>query len=249
MTSTQQRVAVVTGASKGIGKAIALGLASQADVIYVNYSSNPNRADEVVKLIEQKGKKAFALGFNVSNAHEVTDAFEKITKDAGGIDILVNNAGISIDTLMLRAKESDWDQVMDINLKGAFLCSKAALKSMLRRENPGRIIFVSSVVGLMGNAGQTPYASSKAGLFGLCKSMAKEVASRNITVNAIAPGFVRTDMTDQLKEDQKQALLNQIPLKRWAEPEEISHLVEFLASDSASYITGQTISINGGLYL
>lgn len=246
--SVSTRIIVVTGASRGIGKAIALALAEPDAIVYVNYRSGEAEAMQVVAEIERNGGKAKAIAFDVANTESVQQAFEKIVSESGGIDVLVNNAGISIDTLVLRAKDQDWHTVMDVNLKGSFVCARAALRTMLKRPN-GRIIFMTSVVGQMGNAGQAMYSASKAGIMGLTKSIAREVASRGVTVNAVAPGFVKTDMTDSLKEDQKQALLTQIPLRRYAEPEEIASIVKFLASKSASYITGQVIAANGGMYL
>ena len=225
-----------------------MALAEPSALVYVNYRSGEKEALAVVAEIERLGGKAKAIAFDVADTESVQQAFEQIVKESGGIDVLVNNAGIAIDTLVLRAKDEDWQTVMDVNLKGSFVCTRAALRSMLKRPN-GRIIFMTSVVGQMGNAGQAMYSASKAGIMGLTKSIAREVASRGITVNAVAPGFVKTDMTDSLNEDQKQALLTQIPLRRYAEPEEIASIVKFLASTSASYITGQVIAANGGMYL
>ncbi|MCB0307935.1 MAG: 3-oxoacyl-[acyl-carrier-protein] reductase [Bdellovibrionales bacterium] len=248
MTDTIDRVVLVTGASRGIGKSIALALSNETSMVYVNYQKSASIAQEVVSEIKANGGQAKAIGFDVSDLNSVKESFEQMAKESKGIDVLVNNAGVSIDGLVLRAKEADWQKVIDVNLKGAFYCAQAALKTMLKRPN-GRIVFLSSVVGQMGNAGQAIYAASKAGIHGLTKSIAKEVASRNITVNAVAPGFVRTEMTDNLTEDQKQTLLRHIPLQRYAEPEEIASIVKFLVSTKASYVTGQVIAVNGGMYL
>lgn len=247
--TASMRIALVTGGSRGIGRAIATALSDADTFIYVNYRSGKEQAEEAVGEIQSKGGKAKALGFDVADSKAVNQAFDKIAQEHGGVDILVNNAGISIDNLVLRAKDSDLEAVFNTNLKGAFYCTRVALKTMLRRKNHGRILFLSSVVGQMGNIGQAVYASTKAGLLGLMKSVAREVASRGITVNAVAPGFVKTEMTDGLTEEQKQALLKGVPLRRWAKPSEIASVIRFLASEKASYITGQTISVNGGLFL
>ena len=239
---------MVTGASRGIGRAVAKALASPEALVYVNYRSGEAQALAVVAEIEAMGGKAKAIAFDVSDTESVEKAFGSIVAESGGIDVLVNNAGIAIDTLLLRAKDQDWSKTIDVNLKGAFVCTRQALRTMLKRPQ-GRVINMTSVVGQMGNAGQSMYAASKAGVIGFTKSIAREVASRGVTVNAIAPGFVRTEMTDGLTDDQKQGLLNQIPLRRWAEPEEIASIVKFLASEHAAYITGQVIAANGGMYL
>ncbi|MFH1018609.1 MAG: 3-oxoacyl-[acyl-carrier-protein] reductase [Pseudomonadota bacterium] len=252
MENPNRRVAVVTGASRGIGRAIALALAGPDIFVYVNDRPTPEEtelAKKVVAEIRAKGAQAQELMFDITNTEAVDQAFDTIAKEQGGVDVLVNNAGIAIDNLVLRIKESDWQKVIDVNLKGAFFCTKAALKTMMRRQNHGRIVSISSVVGQMGNAGQSVYAASKAGLIGITKSVAREVAARKITVNAVAPGFVRTAMTDRLTDEQKEAFLKAVPLGRWAEPEEVAHVVCFLVSEKASYITGQVIAVNGGLYL
>ncbi|MCI5071771.1 3-oxoacyl-[acyl-carrier-protein] reductase [bacterium] len=246
---TDSRIVLVTGASKGIGSAIANAFADGQHTVLVNYRSNKNQAQAVVDGIIEQGGNAQAIGFDVADAAQVEQAIAQITKEFGGVDVLVNNAGVSVDQLILRAKYEDWDKVMQTNLTGAFLCSKFAVKSMMRRKNNGRIIYVSSVVGEMGNPGQSMYAASKAGMLGLMKSLAKELASRNITVNAVAPGYVRTEMTMALTDEQRERFLKDIPLNRWAEPEEIAGAVKYLASREAGYITGHTLSINGGLYI
>lgn len=248
MTDSEKKVVVVTGASRGIGSAIAQAVSNPQTVTYVGFKSRESEANGVVSSIEKNGGHARPLRIDVSRPDQVKEAFDTVAKQDGGVNVLVSNAGISIDGLVLRAKDEDWQQVVDTNLRGAFICARAALKTMLKREN-GRIVFMSSVVGQMGNAGQAIYAASKAGLLGLTKSIAREVASRGITVNAVAPGFIKTEMTDQLPDEHKKALLNQIPLRRWAEPEEIATVVKFLVSERASYITGQTIAANGGMYL
>ena len=243
------KVIVVTGASRGIGRAIALGLASPQHFIYVNYLSNQSKADEVVAEIKKRDGDAKAIGFDVSNTEQVEKAFAQIAEENGGIDVLVNNAGIPLDGLLLRYKDEDWQKSINVNLTSVYACSKAALKTMMKRKNNGRIISMTSVVGQMGNAGQTVYSATKAGIIGFTKSLAREVASRNITVNAVAPGFVKTEMTDALTPEQQAKIMEQIPLKRVAEPEEIASVVRFLISPEAAYITGQTIAVNGGMYL
>lgn len=243
------RVIVVTGASRGIGRSIAIELASPKNFIYVNYLSNEAKAQEVVAEIQKRDGQAKAIGFDVSDPAQVEKAFEQIAKENGGVDVLVNNAGIPMDGLLLRYKDEDWQKSINVNLTSVYACTKAALKTMMRRKSNGRIISMTSVVGQMGNAGQSVYAATKAGIIGFTKSVAKEVASRDITVNAIAPGFVKTEMTDALTPDQQAKIMENIPLKRVAEPHEIASVVKFLASPEASYITGQTIAVNGGMYL
>ena len=252
MTSSTPRVIVVTGASRGIGRAISLALAQPNSFIYVNDRPGPEETESAKKVVSElraKGAGAKELLFDITDTAAVENGFETVAKENGGVDVLVNNAGIAIDGLVLRYKEADWDKVIDVNLKAAFFCTKAALKTMMRRQNHGRVVFVSSVVGQMGNAGQAVYGASKAGLVGLTKSIAREVASRQITVNAVAPGFVRTAMTDRLTDEQKEAFLKAIPLGRWAEPEEVANVVRFLSSEAATYVTGQVIAVNGGMYL
>lgn len=242
------QVALVTGGSRGIGKAICLKLASLGADVYVNFASKASAAEEVAEACKKLGVKAQPLGFDVSNSAEVDKAFDTIKESSGKLDILVNNAGISIDGLFIRMKDDDWTKTLNINLNGAFYCSRAAAKIMMKARY-GRIINISSVVGEMGNAGQVPYVSSKAGMIGLTKATAKELAPRNITVNAITPGFIETDMTEVLDEKLKSEMLNNIPLSRFGTADEVSSLVTFLSSPSAAYITGQVIGINGGLYM
>ncbi|MCC7460454.1 MAG: 3-oxoacyl-[acyl-carrier-protein] reductase [Proteobacteria bacterium] len=249
MSASEKKVIVVTGASRGIGRAIALGLASPQHFIYVNYLSNQSKADEVVAEIKKRDGDAKAIGFDVSNPEQVEKAFAQIAEENGGIDVLVNNAGVPYDGLLMRYKDEDWQKSINVNLTSVYACTKYALKTMMKRKNNGRIISMTSVVGQMGNAGQSVYAATKAGIIGFTKSMAREVASRNITVNAVAPGFVKTEMTDALTPEQQAKIMEQIPLKRVAEPEEIASVVRFLVSSEAAYITGQTISVNGGMYL
>ncbi len=242
------KVALVTGGSRGIGRAICVRLASQGAAVFVNFSSSPAAAEETLKACREFGVEAQALGFNVADSAAVDAAFDKIKEKFGKLDILVNNAGISRDGLLLRFKDSDWRETLSINLDGSFFCSRAAAKLMLKAKS-GSIVNISSVVGEMGNAGQAAYVSSKAGLIGLTKSMARELASRAITVNAITPGFISTDMTGSLDEKLKTEMLKSIPLARFGEPEDVANLVAFLVSPEATYITGQIIGINGGMYM
>ena len=243
------RSIVVTGASRGIGKAIAQALANDNSFVWVNYRSRQEDALLVVDQIRSAGGHAQDINFDVSSSESVQAAFATIEEVSGGVDVLVNNSGVAIDSLLLRSKDADIAKTIQTNLLGAMYCSRAAMKTMLRRKNYGRIISVGSVVGLMGNAGQTAYAASKGGLFAFTKSLAREVASRQITVNAVAPGFVKTDMTVGLKAEQQEAMLKMIPLGRYAEPDEIASVIQFLASSQSSYITGQVISINGGMFM
>lgn len=246
--SLKNKIALVTGGSRGIGRAISVRLASLGANVFVNYSSSPEAAEKTVSACREFGVEASALGFNVADSAAVDAAFEQIKAKTGKLDILVNNAGISRDGLLLRFKDADWRETLGINLDGAFYCSRAAAKLMLKAK-AGSIVNISSVVGEMGNAGQVAYVSSKAGLIGLTKCLARELASRSITVNAITPGFITTDMTGTLDESLKAEMLKSIPLARFGEPEEVANLVAFLASSQATYITGQVVGINGGMHM
>lgn len=239
------KIAFITGARRGIGRAIALKFAEQgADCILVARTA----PDELAEEIRALGRRALPLALDVSDAEGVDAAFKVAIKEMGGLDILVNNAGVTHDNLLIRMKLEQWRQVIDVNLSGAFYCIKAATRPMLKNEG-GRIINISSVIGQMGNAGQANYAASKAGLLGLTKSVAKELGSRGITVNAIAPGFIVTDMTAELSEEAKGALMGQIPLGTLGEANDVAELALFLASGRARYITGQTFNVDGGLVM
>ena len=239
------KIAFITGARRGIGRAIALKFAQGgADCILVARTAPDELADEIRAL----GRRALPLALDVSDAEAVDAAFKAAIKEMGGLDILVNNAGVTQDNLLIRMKLEQWRQVIDVNLSGAFYCIKAATRPMLKNEG-GRIINISSVIGQMGNAGQANYAASKAGLLGLTKSVAKELGSRSITVNAIAPGFIVTDMTADLPDEAKDALMGQIPLGKLGEANDVAELALFLASEKARYITGQTFNVDGGLVM
>lgn len=242
------KTAVVTGGSRGIGRAICIELAKQGANVVVNYSGSEAKAAEVVKEIEALGTKAVAIQANVADSAAVESLMKQALEMFGTIDILVNNAGITRDNLLMRMKEQEWDDVMDTNLKGVFLCTKAVTRQMMK-QRAGRIINISSIVGVAGNPGQANYVAAKAGVIGLTKTTAQELASRNILVNAIAPGFITTEMTDALPEEIKETMLKQIPLAKLGHPEDIAKAVVFLASDSANYITGQTLHIDGGLVM
>jgi 3-oxoacyl-[acyl-carrier protein] reductase len=241
------KIALVTGAAQGIGRDIALALANDgADVAICDV--NLEAAQKTAAEIEAKGKKSLALKTNVAVSADVTATMEQVVEKFGRLDILVNNAGITRDGLILRMKDEDWDLVLSINLKGAFLCAKAALKYMTKQRS-GTIINIASIVGAMGNAGQANYVASKAGLIGLTKTIAREYANRNITANAVAPGFIETAMTKALSENVRQELAKQIPVGKLGTPEDVANAVRFLASPWASYITGQVIHVNGGMYM
>jgi len=243
--SLSNRVAVVTGSGQGIGREIALMLAEQGASVVIS-DINAATAKEVAAEIETKNGKSIAIPVNVTVVGEVTKLVEQTLSSFGHIDILVNNAGITRDGLLLRMSEADWDLVLNINLKGAFICTQAVLRHMIR-QRWGRIVNIASVVGLTGNAGQANYAASKAGLIGLTKTTAREVASRSITVNAVAPGFIDTGMTQKLSENVKQEFLKQIPVGYFGLPKDVAYAVAFLVSEEAHYITGQVIHVNGGM--
>ncbi|HGL5368797.1 TPA: 3-oxoacyl-[acyl-carrier-protein] reductase [Staphylococcus aureus] len=240
--------ALVTGASRGIGRSIALQLAEEGYNVAVNYAGSKEKAEAVVEEIKAKGVDSFAIQANVADADEVKAMIQEVVSQFGSLDVLVNNAGITRDNLLMRMKEQEWDDVIDTNLKGVFNCIQKATPQMLRQRS-GAIINLSSVVGAVGNPGQANYVATKAGVIGLTKSAARELASRGITVNAVAPGFIVSDMTDALSDELKEQMLTQIPLARFGQDTDIANTVAFLASDKAKYITGQTIHVNGGMYM
>lgn len=241
-----QRVALVTGASRGIGRATALRLAQDGFAVMINYSKDPKPAYELAKAITEAGGRAQTFRADVSNPGDVKSMVDVTLKDFGRIDVLVNNAGITRDTLLLRLSEPDWDAVLDTNLKGAYLCTRAVLKSMWVRRS-GKIINVASVAGIVGNPGQTNYSAAKAGLIGFTKATAREVAARNINVNAVVPGFIETELTDKLPDDVKAKILERIPLQRFGLVNDVAEMIAFLASDQALYITAQLFVVDGGL--
>lgn len=244
----KDKVALVTGASRGIGKAIAIHLAANGAKVAVNYSSSESSAIEVVEIIKKNGGTAEIFKARVNVESEVEEMFTAIEKSLGVVDILVNNAGITKDNLLMRMKTEEWDSVIDVNLKGTFLCTRRAVKGMMKNRY-GKIINISSVVGFAGNAGQFNYSATKAGVIGMTKSAALELASRGIRVNAVAPGFIETDMTASLTDEVKAAYLEKIPLKSLGKPEDIANAVAYLASPLSDYMTGQTLHLNGGMYL
>lgn len=244
------RVALVTGASRGIGRAIALLLAERGATVVVNYAKGEAAAQQVCAEIAVAGGQAFAMGFDVGDEAAVDAAIKHIVTTHGGLDVLVNNAGLSIDALLMRARVEDFDTLCRTNLRGTFLCSKAATRHLLKAKDRGRVINLTSVVGEQGNIGQTMYAATKAGVIGITKSMARELSSRGVTVNAVAPGFIDTDMTQSaLQGDARTALLAQIPLGRVGDCSEVAEAVAYLASPAAGYITGHVLRINGGLLI
>jgi 3-oxoacyl-[acyl-carrier protein] reductase len=244
----KDKVAVVTGASRGIGRAIALELARRGASVVVNYNANAAAADEVVDAIQAQGGRAIPVQADVGDFEQAARLIETAIDTFGRIDILVNNAGTTRDQLLMLMKEEDWDLVLCTNLKGVFNCCKAAARQMMRQRS-GRIVNISSVSGIAGQGGQTNYSASKAGMIGFTKSLAKELGPRNVTVNAVAPGFVLSDLTADLSEDLKQRAIETTPLRRMGQPEEIAHAVAFLASDLASFITGEVLTVDGGLVM
>ena len=254
MTEQNERIIVVTGGSRGIGRAICLAFAAPQTRIFFNYFSPANpeaeeaAAAETIALVAQKGAQAVGLWANVAVADEVSGFFNQVIEAAGRVDVLVNNAGITRDSLLVRMKEAEWDAVLSVNLKGPFLCTQTVARIMMKQRS-GRIINIASIVGAIGNAGQANYVASKAGIIGLTKTAAKEYAGRSITVNAVAPGFIETDMTAALPEKAREAMLAQIPLGRPGQPEDVAAAVTFLASDAAAYMTGQVLHVSGGMYM
>lgn len=244
----QKPLALVTGASRGIGAAIALRLAKEGHYVLINYSSNESKAKEVLDELIRAGGEGELCGFDVSQPDQVDEKFEAVTKTRGPLAVLVNNAGITIDSLLIRMKNEDLDKTLSIDLKGAIYCTRAAAKSMMRARQ-GSIIQISSVIGECGNAGQSAYAAAKSGLIGFSKSVAKELASRQVRVNVVTPGYISTDMTGALTDAQKEAILRNVPLGFLGASEDVSSLVAFLASPASRYITGQVIGVNGGMYM
>ncbi|MDD4319963.1 MAG: 3-oxoacyl-[acyl-carrier-protein] reductase [Acidaminococcaceae bacterium] len=242
------KVAFVTGGSRGIGKAIVLALANAGADIAINYAGNLTAAEEVAEQVTAMGRKVILVQGDVANTTTATEMIEKVVTELGKIDILVNNAGITRDGLLVRMKEEDWDAVLTTNLKGVFNCTKAAAKHMMKQK-AGKIVNISSVVGIMGNASQANYAAAKAGCIGFTKSVAKELASRGINVNAVAPGFIATDMTKVLPEKVVEKMAAGIPLKHAGEPKDVANAVLFLVSEEAAYITGQTLNVDGGMLM
>ncbi|MEE4239829.1 MAG: 3-oxoacyl-[acyl-carrier-protein] reductase [Desulfopila sp.] len=242
------KTALVTGGSRGIGRAVCVRLAQLGAKVYINYVSQPEAALLTKEMVEKAGGVGEIIKFDIAGGQEVQDSIKQIIADAGSLDILVNNAGITRDGLIARMKESDWDEVLGTNLKGAFLCSKAASRAMMKKRW-GRIINITSVIGFSGNGGHSNYAAAKAGLVGLAKSLAREYATRGITVNCVAPGYIETDMTNSLGDEVKEKVQSEIPMGSLGTVEDIAAAVVFLAGDDARYITGQTIHVNGGLYM
>lgn len=245
---SERRVIVVTGASRGIGRAIATEMAGPQTDVIVNYNSSPEAARQTADFVASRGGTPELMQFSVADPEAVKSAFKQILGAHGRVDVLVNNAGIAKDNILVMMKSTEWDDVIDTNLKGAFLCSQAVIKPMMRQRH-GRIVNVTSVVGVIGNAGQSNYSAAKAGIIGLTRSLAREIISRNITVNAVAPGFIETDMTQSVSQKSREALLGQIPAARYGTPQEVASAVAFLASDAAAYITGQVLHVNGGMFM
>ncbi len=242
------KVALITGGTRGIGRAIALKLSEKGYNIAISYINNNKKAQEVVDEIEKNNVKALAIKADVSKEEEVNNMMKVINKELGNIDVLVNNAGITKDNLLIRMKTEDWDQVIDTNLRGVFLCTKAVARGMMKKRY-GKIVNIASIVGISGNTGQGNYSASKAGVIGFTRSIAKELGSRGINVNAVAPGFIETDMTQVLEDNIKDEMLKSIPLNRAGKPEDVANLVVFLCSEKADYITGQVIHVDGGMLI
>ncbi|MCM3087390.1 3-oxoacyl-[acyl-carrier-protein] reductase [Bhargavaea ginsengi] len=240
--------AIVTGASRGIGRAIAIALAKEGAKVTVNYAGSEDKAAETVRMIEQAGGEAIAIRASVSSAEDVKQLVDGTVERFGSVDILVNNAGITRDNLLMRMKEEEWDDVLSTNLKGVFLCTKAVARPMMKKRS-GTIVNLASVVGVAGNAGQANYVAAKAGVIGLTKTAAKELSARGIRVNAVAPGFITTDMTDKLPAEVKEGMLGQIPLGKLGDPDHVARAVVFLASEDSAYITGQTLHVDGGMVM
>lgn len=246
--SLEGKKALVTGASRGIGRAIALSLAEAGADVAINYSGSEAAAAETAQAVEALGRRAIVIKANVGKQDEFDSMVKEVIDQFGALDILVNNAGITRDNLIMRMKEDEFDQVIETNLKGVFNGIKAVTRPMMKQRS-GRIINISSVVGVLGNPGQANYVAAKAGVIGLTKASARELASRGITVNCVAPGFIQTDMTDKLPEEMRESLTGQIPLSKLGNPEDIANTVRFLASEAAAYMTGQTIHVDGGMYM
>lgn len=245
---SDKRVVVVTGASRGIGRAVAVALSGPGVEVIVNYRSGKDAAEETAGAVASRGGTPFLMPFSVADADAVKEAFKEIIKVHGRVDVLVNNAGVARDNLLALMKASEWDEVLDTNLGSVFLCSQAVVKAMMKQRY-GRIVNITSIVGVMGNPGQSNYCAAKAGIIGLTRSLARELISRNITVNAVAPGFIETDMTREMPEKARESLLAQIPAGRYGAPEDVAAAVEFLVSAGAGYITGQVIHVNGGMFM
>lgn len=248
MSAFKDKVVLVTGGSRGIGRSIAVAFAKQGATVIISYAGNEAAAQETLGLLQGAGAKGEAVRFDVADSAACASAIENVVKTHGRLDVLVNNAGVAVDGLVMRVKDEDWDKQLDTNLKGAFALIRAASRPMMKQRG-GAIINLTSVVGEMGNGGQAAYSASKAGLIGLTKSVARELASRNIRVNAVSPGFIGTDMTSHLEGETREKMMAAIPLGRLGSPEDVANAVLFLASDSAAYITGEVLKVNGGMYM
>lgn len=245
---SDKRVIVVTGASRGIGRAVAVTLSGPNTEVFINFRSGREAAEETAAAVTTRGGNPHLVPFSVSDGDAVKDAFKEIVKSHGRVDVLVNNAGVAKDNLLALMKAAEWDDVLDTNLKGVFLCSQGVVKTMMKQRF-GRIVNITSIVGVIGNPGQSNYCAAKAGIIGLTRSMARELISRNITVNAVAPGFIETDMTREMTDKVRESLLTQIPAGHYGAPEDVAAAVQFLVSEGAGYITGQVIHVNGGMFM